>query len=258
MIREERFERIRSELARLGVIDGDALASLLGVSRATIRRDLDTLEERGTLKRTHGGAVSADPKDELPFHTKLGVASREKREIGLATARLLPENAVIGCTGGTTVMSVVKALGDKRLTVVTNAINIAMELARFDTMEVVVTGGTLRPRSYELVGHETDETLARFQLDVALLGVDGISLERGISTFTIVEAHAASLYIAQAREVWVVADAGKAGKVAPALIAPISKIHRLITDGGISAELLDGFRAAGLEVLIAERSLEVS
>lgn len=251
MIREQRLECIRQELAKHGIIDGDEIAELLGVSRATIRRDLDALEEQGVLKRTHGGATTVDPKNELPFFSKLSVAGEEKREIGVAAAALLPEGSVIGCTGGTTVMSVMKALQEKRVTVITNAINVAMELAASDTTEVVVTGGTLRSHSYELVGHQADETLARFHLDIALIGVDGISLERGISTYTIAEAHTASLYINQAEKVWVVADHSKIGKIAPALIAPLSRIHYLVTDSGIPDGQKAELEAAGVRVIIA-------
>lgn len=251
MIREKRLERIRQELAKHGIIDGDEIAALLDASRATIRRDLDALEEQGVLKRTHGGATTVDPKNELPFYSKLSVAGEEKREIGLTAAELLPEGAVIGCTGGTTVMSVMKSLKGKRVTVITNAINVAMELAASDSTEVVVTGGTLRSHSYELVGYEADETLERFHLDIALVGVDGISVERGISTYTIAEAHTASLYINQAEKVWVVADHTKIGKIAPALIAPLSKVNCLVTDRAIPDGQKAELEAAGVRVIIA-------
>lgn len=252
MIKEERFERIRGELAKKGIVDGDELAEFLGVSRATIRRDLDALEALGFLRRTHGGAQASDTDDELPFHSKLSAYMREKRAIGNSAAARIPEDAVIGCTGGTTVISVVKALRGKRITVVTNAINVAMELAPSEAAQVIVTGGTLRTRSYELVGHIADRTLGEFHLDIALLGVDGIDMERGLSTYTIAEAHAAALYLSQAERVWVVADHSKAGKVAPALIAPLSKVHCLVTDPGLDPALRSRFEAAGLEVVIAE------
>lgn len=252
MLKEERFEKIRSELARKGIIDGDELAELLAVSRATVRRDFDALEALGYLKRTHGGAQAVDSADELPFHTKEAAFMREKRAIGLAAAALLPDEAVIGCTGGTTVMAAIKALKGRPFTVVTNAINVAMELAPSEAAQVIVTGGTLRTRSYELVGHIADRTLAEFHLDIALVGVDGIDIERGISTYTVAEAHAAALYASQADKVWVVADHSKVGRVAPALIAPLSKVSRLVTDPDLAPELRAALEAAGLEVVVAE------
>jgi DeoR/GlpR family transcriptional regulator of sugar metabolism len=251
MLREERFERIRSELAVKGSVDGDELAAALKTSRATIRRDLDTMQERGMLRRTHGGAVSIDTGNELPFQSKLNAFLPEKRAIGVCAASLIKDGNVIGCTGGTTVIQVIKALREKHVTVVTNAVNVAMELAAAESVEVVVTGGVLRTRSYELVGHLAERTIKDFRLDIALLGVDGLDFELGLSTFTIAEAHAAALYIDHAREVWVVADHSKIGKTAPGLIAPISRVTRVITDANISPELVDAFTAAGLGLTIA-------
>jgi len=145
-----------------------------------------------------------------------------------------------------------KALKGRRLTVITNAINVAMELAPFDSLRVFVTGGSLRPRSYELIGQVADRTVGEFHFTIALLGVDGISLEHGISTYAIEEAHTAALYIRQADEAWVVADHSKIGKIAPALIAPVSRIKRLITDEGIEDGDRRALEAAGVEVVVAD------
>jgi DeoR/GlpR family transcriptional regulator of sugar metabolism len=252
MIKEERFERIRSELAKRGSVDCEELAELLGISRATVRRDLDAMETQGLLQRTRGGATPPSPDDELPFHSKLDAYRSEKRAIGALTAFLMPEGAVIGCSGGTTVMSVIKALRGRRFTVITNAVNVAMELASAESIQVIVTGGVLSTRTYELVGHIADQTLEAFHLDIALLGVDGISLDHGLSTYTIADAHTDSLYMNHAEEVWVVADHSKFGKVAPALIAPVARVKRLISDPGLGATERRALEAVGVEVLIAE------
>jgi DeoR/GlpR family transcriptional regulator of sugar metabolism len=252
MIREKRFELILSELGKREIVDGDELAVLLGVSRATIRRDLDVLEERGSLQRTHGGARLVDSDEELPFHSKLLAYAQEKRAIGIATAEAIPEGSVIGCTGGTTLMSVVKHLKGKEVTIITNAINIAMELAPSQKAQVIVTGGSLRSRSYELVGHVADRTLSEVNLDIAIIGVDGIDINRGISTYTMQEAHTASLYVTQAKSVWVVTDHSKVGRVAPAVIAPISDVNKLFTDPGLAPEFRSQLASAGVEVTIAD------
>jgi len=252
MIREKRFESIQNELAIKGVVDVLELAELLQSSKATIRRDLDALEKLGILKRTHGGAQVVDSDEELPFHTKVMAYSQEKRAIGIKTASCIPEGSVIGCTGGTTVLTIVKHLKEKQITVVTNAINIAMELATSKTVEVIVSGGTLRSRTYEMVGHVADRTLSELNLDIALIGVDGIDIERGISTYTMQEAHAASMFINQAKYVWVVADHSKIGKIAPAVISPISKINKIFTDNGTSPSIKEKLEAAGIEVIISD------
>ena len=252
MIKEERFERIKSELAKRGTVGGDELAALLGVSMTTIRRDLDALETLGCLTRTHGGATAAHAEDELPFHSKMSSYLPEKRAIGVKAASLIPEGAVIGCSGGTTVMQVIKALKDKSLMVVTNAVNVAMELASTETVQVIVTGGNLSARTFELVGPIADQILESFHLDIALLGVDGISLRHGLSTYTVADAHTDSQYMRHAEETWVVADHSKIGKVTPALVAPLNHVKRLITDPGIQEQDLRALEASGVDVILAE------
>ena len=247
MIREKRFEQIKFQLLKNGIIDADEICSLLNVSRATVRRDLHVLEKEGALKRIHGGAVTVSSEKEQPFYSKISIAEKEKREIGITAASLIPE----GRTGGTTVMNVVQAIKEKKISILTNAINIAMELVSSNISDVIVTGGTLRPRSYELVGHEADEMISRFHLDIALIGIDGISITQGISTYTIAEAHTASLYINHAKKTVVVADHTKIGNVAPALIAPVSCVDVLITDQGITDSQRQALEQAGVEVIIA-------
>ncbi|HEY9595088.1 MAG TPA: DeoR/GlpR transcriptional regulator, partial [Spirochaetia bacterium] len=146
---------------------------------------------------------------------------------------------------------VIRALREKRVTVVTNAINVAMDLAAAESVEVVVTGGTLRTRSYELVGHIAESTIRNFRLDIALIGVDGLDFTYGLSTFTITEAQAAAMYIDHAREVWVVADHTKIGRTVPGLIAPLSRVHRVITDANVGSDVVDAFAAAGVPLSIA-------
>lgn len=250
--KEERFGKIKEELDRRGRLYNGDIAELLGISLPTVRRDLEAMEAQGLLRRTHGGALPVEDKDELPFYSKVKAFQEEKRLIGRLASSLIPEEAVIGCTGGTTVLEVMKLLKGRSLTLITNALNVAMEVSSFDSLEVIVTGGSLRPRSYELIGQVADRTIAEFHFNIALLGVDGISVERGISTFAIGEAHTAALYIRQAEEVWVVADHSKIGKTAPALIAPLSQVRRLITDSGLKPEERASLEAAGVEVLVAE------
>lgn len=249
--REDRFDKIKVELGKNGKIYNDDIAGLLKVSLATVRRDLEAMEALGLLRRTHGGATGIEDENELPYYSKIKTSQAEKYSIGLAAASLIPQDSVIGCTGGTTIVSVMRALKGKRLTVITNAINVAMELVAFDSIEVIVSGGSLRPRSYELIGQVADRTISEFHFSIALLGVDGFSVEHGLSTYAIGEAHTAALYIKQADEVWVVADHSKIGRIAPALIAPISRVKRLITDGMIGAGERDAIEAAGVEVIVA-------
>ena len=137
----------------------------------------------------------------------------------------------------------------QRLTVVTNALNIASELAIRPNLKLVVTGGYARPESYELVGPLAEQALAGLNLDVVFLGVDGISPTAGITTHHEVEAHTNLALIERARHVVVVTDSSKIGLVAFAQICPIDRVHEVITDAGADRGLLAELREAGVVVV---------
>lgn len=248
-MKKHRQELILEELVQRGAVSVAALAQRLGVSEATIRRDLDELARLGKVHRTHGGAVAVDSREELPLNLKATAHAAEKRRIGLAAASLIQPGQVVGCSGGTTVAHVAKALRGKRVVVVTNALNIALELATSEETEVIVTGGTLRGRSLELVGHVAERTFRELYVDVAIIGVDGISLDQGLTTYHISEAYTNQVLMEQAREVWVVADHSKVEKVTPAYIGPLSRVRRFITDTGAPALFLEELRRLGIDVV---------
>jgi DeoR family transcriptional regulator of aga operon len=157
----------------------------------------------------------------------------------------------IGLTGGTTTTEVARAIVDlERLTVVTNALNIAGELAIRRNLKLVVTGGWARSESYELVGPLAEASLAGLNLDVAFLGVDGISAEGGLTTHHEVEAHTNFSLLKRARRAIVVADGSKVGKVAFARICPLDQIDELITDDSGDPVALDLIRDADIAVTI--------
>lgn len=251
MIKPERHERILSEVARRGAVSVDDLATLLNVSPATIRRDLGELGQKGLLRRTRGGAALLEDQDELPYQYKVMAFLPEKRRIGVTVAAMIGPGQVIACTGGTTVTQVVKALRNKPVTVVTNAVNVAAELASAPEAEVIVTGGRLRPRSYELIGYAAERAIREFVVDIAIIGVDGLSLEHGLTTFSPDESQVNRVFIEQARQTWVVADHSKLGRVTPAVIAPIDRITCLVTDSGASMEFLRAVEARGVRTVIA-------
>src|SRR5204863_1890497 len=127
---------------------------------------------------------------ELPLRYRSGDRREQKARIARAASARVADGAAIGMTGGTTTVEVARALSDKRqLTVVTNSLNIASELAVRPNLKLVVTGGVARPESYELVGPLAEAALASFNLDVVLVGVDGISATEGLTTHHEVEAH---------------------------------------------------------------------
>lgn len=251
MIGPERRDRILSEVARRGAASVRDLAQFLNVSEATIRRDLEDLSREGLLRRTHGGATVAEPSDEVPYRFKVTAYMAEKRRIGATAASMLRKGQVLGCTGGTTIAQVARAIRGGPLTIVTNAVNIGAELVATPEVEVVLTGGVLRSRSYELIGPVAERTIHDFYLDVALIGVDGLSVEQGLTTFSHAEAYINRTFMKQAKETWVVADHSKLGRITAARIAPIEELDCLITDSEAPPEFVEQLRGRGVRVVLA-------
>lgn len=249
--KEERFGAILEHLSDEGSVRVADIAGRLGVSTATVRRDLEELEDKHLLTRTHGGAVGRTVAYELPLRYKSGANVAEKRRIGAAAATLVPDGAVIGLTGGTTTTEVARALMSRAsLTVVTNALNIGWELAVHPNVKLVLTGGVARTQSYELNGPLAEDTLARLNLDVTFLGVDGIEVDEGLTTHHEVEAHTNRVMVERSRRVVIVADHSKIGQVRFAKICPLQRSHQLITDTAADRALVARLRDAGLKVML--------
>jgi DeoR/GlpR family transcriptional regulator of sugar metabolism len=228
------------------------LSHALGYSESTLRRDLHRLASTGLLRRTHGGAVVqpnyADseprPQDKAVLH------DAEKRAIGRMAAQLVAPGDVVALNGGTTTVEVAHAIRSiPDLHVVTNSIGVAGELAD-QGIEVTVTGGSLRG-SLELSGPLTEQSMRDLHVHTAFIGVDGLSLHHGLTTYNLIEARTNRAIIEHADRVVVVADHSKLGKVTTALIASCQVISTLVTDAAAPAECLDEFRAAGIEVVVA-------
>jgi DeoR family transcriptional regulator of aga operon len=245
----DRLSVILEQLGGNGSASVEDLAKRLGVSGATVRRDLRQLADQNLLVRTHGGAAVQAVSYELPMRYRSGRRSEQKRRIGSAAAELVADRAAAGITGGTTTTETARALASRAdLTIVTNALNIAAELAVRPNLRLVVTGGIARSASFELVGPVAEQTLAGYNLDVSFVGVDGIDSVAGCTTHDDVEARTNAMLVRQARRCVVVADSSKLGKVAFAQICPISAVDVLITDSDASEEELAPLRSAGLEI----------
>jgi DeoR family transcriptional regulator of aga operon len=248
MRQEERMGLILEELAADGSVGVAEIARKLGVSTASIRRDLQLLEKQRLLSRTHGGAVANSTAYELPLRYRGGRRREEKRRIAAAAAaRIGDDVASVGLTGGTTTTEVARRLADRQgLTVVTNALNIAAELALRPDLKLIVTGGAARSESYELVGPLAEAALEGMNLDLAVVGVDGITVAGGLTTHHDIEAHTNRVLIGRARRVIVVADGSKVGRLAFAHICDVSRVHELITDDSAAAAELQRLADAGI------------
>jgi DeoR family transcriptional regulator, aga operon transcriptional repressor len=245
----ERLGAILERLSVGGSVGVAAIASDLEVSAATVRRDLQLLESQRLLARTHGGAVAQGVLYELPLRYKSARHQEQKLRIAREAAARVADGSAVGLTGGTTTTEVARALVERqRLTVVTNALNIASELAVRPNLKLVVTGGVARSESYELVGPIAEASLAGLNLDVVFLGVDGVSLEAGLTTHHEIEAHTNRALIDRAGRVIAVTDSSKIGLVAFARICEANGIDELITDAEARPADVAAFADAGVVV----------
>ncbi|GAA2848640.1 DeoR family transcriptional regulator [Actinoplanes cyaneus] len=251
--RADRVSAILERVTATGSVDAGALAEEFAVSHATIRRDLQILEDQRLLSRTHGGAVAVDVAYELPVRYRTGQHREEKTVIARTVSALLPKGPLtLGLTGGTTTHLLARLLAERvDLTVVTNALNIAAELALRPRLKLIMTGGVSRTRSYELVGPIADQALQGLNMAVAVVGVDGISARGGLTTHDEIEANTNATMIRRADRVIVVADGSKVGKVCLAGICPVTDVATLVTDASADAAALDALRRTGTEVVIA-------
>ena len=237
MRQTDRLAAILERLSENGGVDVTDLAREFAASPATVRRDLRLLEQQRLLSRTHGGAVAHGVLYELPLRYRSARHGQEKRRIASAAAERVDEGMVVGLTSGTTTTEVARALGDmRRLTIVSNSLSIAAELAVRPNLKLVVTGGVARPESYELIGPLAEATLTGLNLDLAIVGVDGISAAAGLTTHHETEASTNRTLIARAERTIVVTDSSKIGRAAFARIARARAVEELITDPNADAD----------------------
>jgi DeoR family transcriptional regulator of aga operon len=250
MRQQDRLGLILERLSKQSSVDVGVLAQELSVSQASVRRDLQLLESQQLLTRTHGGAVSSGVLYELPMRYRGGQQHDAKRAIAKYAAGLLgQEVSSVGLNGGSTTTEVARALASHSgLRVVTNALNIAAELAVRTNIELVVCGGSARSESYELVGPLAELTLANINLDVAIIGVDGVSATAGLTTHHEVEAQTNRSLLRAAARVIVVADSTKIGRRGFARISEIGAVSDLVTDAGAQDSAVAELERAGLRV----------
>jgi len=257
MSRDARWKALLELLVERGRLEVEEVATELEVSAATIRRDFDQLAEQQMLVRTRGGAVVHGVSYELPLRYKTARRASEKQRIAKAVAALVTPGEAVGLTGGTTTTEVARALavrpdltaGSPALTVVTNALNIAGELAVRPQFKIVVTGGVARPQSYELIGPLADGVLGQITLDVAVLGVVAFDVTHGAAANDEAEAAINRLLCERAERVIVAADSSKLGRRAFAWICAAESVDTLVTDVAVTEETVRGFQEAGVGVV---------
>ncbi len=252
---DQRSEKILRALQQSGSITVEELCTILNVSIATARRDLQELESRGLLRRTHGGATTVEPlfyepfRHDSSFRDQIELHADEKRRIAMAAADLIADGDTISLTAGTTATEVVRALRHRSgITVVTNTVNVAMELSQRRDLDVIVTGGYLRGNWFSLVGPLAIQALDRIFVDKVFIGVNGIDADAGLTCHNLDEAATNQVMVKQAKQRIAIADHSKLGVIATHQICGLDVLDLLITDAGATDDAIAPFLERRIDV----------
>ncbi len=255
---ELRYEAILKVLHQTGSVAVETLAEQFQMTVVTIRRDLDALERKGLLHRTHGGAVPIQPLFYEPFRRDRSFVMQverladEKRRIGYAAAALIEPDQTIAVTPGTTAAAVVRALPlNCNLTVVTNTANVVMELSKRKDIKVFVTGGTLHGEWFSLVGPHALRSLENILIHTLFIGADGLDPDWGATSFDQDEGELCRTMVEYSRRHVAVVDHTKLGKVANWRICQARSLHTIVTDTGATDAMLEPYRNMGIEIIQA-------
>ncbi len=259
MSRYQRWNALLDLLPGDGQLTVADAAQALGVSQATIRRDMDQLARQQLVTRTRGGVIAGHVSYDLPLRYKTARHAPEKQRIGRAAAALVAAGAAVALNGGTTTSEVARALATRpdlqgrspAVTVVTNAMNIANELAVRQHVKIVVTGGAARSQSYELIGPFATLVLEQLALDWAILGVNGLDPVAGATAHHEGEASINHLMATRAAQVMIVTDSSKLGQRAFARVCALDEIDVIVTDRDAASATLAAFTERGIRVIMA-------
>lgn len=252
MLSTGRQARLLVRLRDDGPASVDVLARDLGVTPSTIRRDLGRLASTGVIVRTYGGAaVSGSGSSRVQPDPRLSA----KRAIGAAAAALVEDGQTIAISSGTTTLELARRLTDRRITVITNALDVASVLLDRPGIDLVVLGGAVRPGMHSTLGHLAELALAELRADVLFMGIGAVSAEQGLMNDSIPEILTDRALRRAARTCVVLADASKVGAVAPAFVFGLAEVDTLVTDAAADRGEVAALEARGLRVVVAS-SLE--
>ena len=252
MLNLERHTKILELIDQRGKVEVGELSKLFKISEVTIRNDLKDLHKRGLIRRAHGGAIRIETVNvDATLQVKAAIRADEKQRIGSAAAELIKDGDTVILDSGTTTHQIARQIKDrKNLTVITNGINIAMELLGAKDVRLVLLGGLVRQNSFSAVGHFAEDMLRQLSADKLFLAVDALDLEFGLSTPNPEESKVNQLMVQIATEKILVADSSKFGKRSLSRIVPLSAIDKIITDNSVTPEFEASLRDRGLELMI--------
>ncbi|MBW3468759.1 DeoR/GlpR family DNA-binding transcription regulator [Arthrospiribacter ruber] len=250
----ERHKYILDKLEKHGFVNVADLSKEMDVTPVTIRKDLKILEDKGLLYRSHGSATPKSPYvNDRPVQEKKLVRTEEKYKIAQEAIRFVEDEDAIIIGSGTTVVSFAQAIPNQmKLTVLTAAMNVTLALIDSPNVEIVQLGGVVRKSSSSVVGHYAEEMLEQFACSKLFLSADGISLDHGLTTSHMMEAHLNAQMIKGVQKTIVLADSSKFGKKGFGKICNLEDIDIIITDPGIPVHYRQKLEELGIEVRVAD------
>ena len=248
----ERQQAILTLLQQQKRVSVSDLSNRFGVSAVTIRSDLSELDQRGLLTRTHGGAVLLELiiEPEPAFAQRRLARREEKQRIGAAAAALVHDGEAIALDASTSALAVAEQIKKRReLTVITSGLMTAIELADAPGVSVVMPGGILRSEAFSLVGRMGHDMLAELNISKGFFGARGLTVDEGLTDVDNFEVQMKRALVAACKEVIAVVDSSKWGHVAVGSFASSDRLHRVITDEGAPAAMVEALRDRGIEVI---------
>jgi DeoR family fructose operon transcriptional repressor len=253
MLSVERHERILDQLDKSKIIRVSELSKVLEVTEKTIRGDLELLEQRGLLKRIHGGAVLAEDEGRVfPISDRQSGNLEIKRKIGREAFKLIQPNDTILMDGGSTTIAVAELLGEFPVTVITNDLKIANVLLTKNNVKLMVLGGIKIDNSTSLIGAQATEMLQRIRVNRLLFGTTGISLEHGLTVFNSIHADWKKLIISSAANVTLLADSTKFEKTALIQFASLDEVDEIVTDSKLGDHVKIKLKNKGIALHFAK------
>lgn len=249
----ERQEQLHDLITKLQRISIAQICQHFSISEATARRDLDALAEKGKIRRVHGGAIAIrQAPPELPVLQRAAEQAEHKRQIGKLAATLVKDGDTIFLGSGTTVLEVARCLQDRQqLTVVTNSLLVVNALSTAPGITLIGLGGIFRRSELSFIGHITEQAVAELHADKIILGIHALDPEGGLTSDYLQETMTDRAILRSGKQVIIVADHSKCGRVSTAFVAPITVVNTLVTNRDIQDKQVEELVAKGIRVLTA-------
>lgn len=249
----ERHEHILNLLEKQSKLSLSEIVEHFGVSEATARRDLNQLASEGKLRRYFGGAMSAvKSAPENPFTLRADEQRLEKERIGIAAANLVNNRDTVFLGTGSTVMQVARNLVDKEITVITNSLPVVALLADAPKITLISLGGQFRRSENSFIGHLTETAIKELYADKVIIGIHAISPKVGLSNDFLPESVTDRAIVDMGQQVIVVADHTKFDRVSTALVAPLNKVHMIVTNKGVESSVVHALEKSQIKVILVD------